>query len=204
MKKLEKAKELFGQICEKETYYPLNSLAIGYCLEGDYCNAVKIWENINIQKIEIDFCRLTILNNLLCAYIKSNNLELAEDVRMQLSQSLNILETTNNIKSVIKERPDIQHPLRQYLLNCGLLELEQNNISKALHYFTLSIDCSKYHSTMIYLIQNQIKELQTDNILLRELLYKIRAKKIGVPGKLASFFAQNKMYYCILMFWGDN
>ena len=57
---------------------------------------------------------------------------------------------------------------------------------------------------MLYLIQNQIKELQTDNILLRKLVDKIKAKKLGIPGKLASFFAQHKMYFCILMFWGDN
>ena len=204
MKNLERAKELFAQLCEKESYYPLNSLAIGHCLQGEYCEAVKIWEKINAQQIEIDFCRFSILNNLFCAYIKSDNLRMANEIKIQLSWSLNISETINDLKSFIKERPDVQHPVRQYLLNCGLLELKKNNTQEALHYFTLSIDCSKYHSTMLYLIQNQIKELQADNILLRELIKKIKAKKLGVPGKLASFFAQHKMYYCILMFWGDN
>lgn len=204
MNDLAKAKELFVQICEKETYYPLNSLAIGHCLEGKYNEAVIIWEKINIQQIEIDFCRFTILNNLFCAYIKLDNLRMAKNIKIQLSRHLNILETMNCLKSFVKGRPDLQHPLRQYLLNCGLLELKQDNIQKALHYFALSIDCSKYHSTMLYLIQSQLTELQTDNVVLKNLLYKIKAKKLGVPGKLARFFAQHKMYYCILMFWGDN
>lgn len=204
MKYLDKAKSLFDQICEKEAYHSLNSIAIGYCLEGKYNEAVKIWEKINVQQIEIDFCRFTILNNLFCAYIKLDKLRMANNIKIQLSQSLNIIESINYIKSFIKERPDIQHPIRQYLLNCGLLEWKKNNIQEALHYFTLSIDCSKYHSTMLYLIQSQIKELQTDNMFIKELFNKIKVKKLGTPGKLASFFAKHKMYYCILMFWGDN
>ena len=124
MKNLERAKELFAQLCEKESYYPLNSLAIGHCLQGEYCEAVKIWEKINAQQIEIDFCRFSILNNLFCAYIKSDNLRMANEIKTQLSRSLNISETINDLKSFIKKRPDVQHPVRQYLLNCGLLELK--------------------------------------------------------------------------------
>ena len=90
MKNLERAKELFAQLCEKESYYPLNSLAIGHCLQGEYCEAVKIWEKINAQQIEIDFCRFSILNNLFCAYIKSDNLRMANEIKTQLSRSLNI------------------------------------------------------------------------------------------------------------------
>lgn len=207
MKDLEKAKELFYRICEKEVYYPLNSLAIGYCIQEKYYKAIEIWEKIDTQQIEIDFCRFAILNNLFCAYLKVNDLKMANSMRIQLSMQLNLLEIDRNLKSFAKEKPDIQHQIRQFLLNCALLELKQENIPEALKYFNLSFDCSNYHSTMLYLIQNQVAELQercSNTTLLNRLYNKIKLKKLGDPGRLASFYAKNKMYYCILMFWGDN
>lgn len=207
MKDLEKAREIFYSICEEEAYYPLNSLAIGYCIQEEYYKAIEIWEKIDVEHIEVDFCRLAILNNLFCAYIKVDNIKKACYIKESLSKQLNIGTAKQDLQLFVEKKPDIQHQIRQFLLNSALLELRKGNNSEALHYFTLSIDCSKYHSTMLYLIQEQVTILQNFDVntsVLRKLQHKLWTRKLGAPGKLAKFYAQNKMYYCILMFWGDN
>lgn len=207
LRDLKEAKALFHQICEKEVYYSLNSLAIGYCIQKEYNKAIDIWEKIDTQHIEVDFCRLAILNNLFCAYIKVDNIIMAKKKKEHLFRYLNFSGTEKEVSALVKKKPDIQHPIRQLLLNCGLLELKQNNLPEALRYFMLSFECSKYHSTMLYLIQEQITILQENNqniTILNKLYHKIKSKKLGSPGKLAKFYAYHNMYYCILMFWGDN
>lgn len=202
---LEKAKHIFIQICKKEVYYPNNSIAIYHCFRGEYIKGIKIWEKIDAQHIEIDFCRLAIQNNLFCAYIKNNDLDLADNIKESLTLQLEFLNPFENPGKIADQRPDIQHQVRQFLLNCALLDLAQDNSSSALNYLMLALECSKYHSTMLYLIQNQVNQLQKKihTTLLDAMLQKIRNKKLGVPGTLAKFFAQNQMYFCIIMFWGD-
>lgn len=202
---LQEAEQLFLSLCEKEVYYPQNSIAIYYCLQENYSEAIKIWERIDVQNIPIDFCRLAIQNNLFCAYIKNYNLESAVNIKIQLENHLRSLNLLENPKQIAQQRPDIQHQVRQFFLNCALLALAQDRRDMAFEFFMSALECSKYHSTMLYLIQNQVEQLQkTEHASILDKLYsKIRSKKLGCPGKLAKFFAQHQMYYCILMFWGD-
>lgn len=205
IKYLEESKKIFTRICEKEVYYPLNSIAIFHCLHGDYTKAIKIWEEINIEHIEVDFCKLAILNNLFCAYIKNQNICLANKMKYLLQDEISALVSFENVKNIARQRPDIQHQVRQFFLNCALLDFAKNDKNSALRYFTLALDCSKYHSTMLHLIQCQVNQLQKDRSMtvLTALRARIRDKKLGSPGKLAKFYADNQIYFCIVMFWGD-
>lgn len=203
IKYLEETKEIFFHLCEKEIYYPLNSIAISKCLSGNYSSAINIWEKISTQCIQIDFCRLAILNNLFCAYIKNNNLDLAKKMKEQLERQLDALVNLENPKQISKERPDIQHQVRQFFLNCALLNLAQNNEDNALCFLTRAWDCSKYNSNMLYLIQNLVNKIQKDKSLLKKILNKIKQKKLGCPNNLEKNFIKKQMYYCVIMFWGD-
>lgn len=203
IKYLEETKEILFHLCEKEIYYPLNSIAIYKCLCGNYSSAINIWEKINTQYIQIDFCRLAILNNLFCAYIKNNSLDLAKNMKKQLEHQLDILVNMKKPKQIYKERPDIQHQVRQFFLNCALLNLAQNNENNALSFLTLAWDCSKYNSTMLYLIQNLINKMQKNKTLLKTIHNKIKQRKLGCPNNLEKFFVKKQMYFCVIMFWGD-
>lgn len=202
---LEQSQKIFSSMCEKEIYYPQNSIAINNCLYGHYEEAIKIWEKIPVQTISVEFCRLAIQNNLFCAYIKNNNLDMAVYIKKNLEEQLGFQTSVPNIKQISKEKQDVQHQVRQFFLNCALLDLAQGNEDRALEYFLFALECSKYHSTMLYLIQSQLDELQkTAHLRLWHVLHnKIVARKLGHPGDLADFFAQHHMYYCIIMFWGD-
>ena len=205
IKCLEESKKIFTSICEKEIYHPLNSIAIYHCLHGNFANAINIWEHIDAEYIQVDFCKLAIMNNLFCAYIKNQDVGLACNMKLMLTNTIKRLVSIKNVKNIAQQRPDIQHQVRQFFLNCALLAFAQNDKNSALQFFTSALDCSKYHSTMLYLIQNQVNQLQKDNptTVLTSLRNKIRDKKLGSPGKLAKFFADNQMYFCIIMFWGD-
>lgn len=202
---LEKAKQLLLSLCENEVYYAINSICIYHCLNENFDKAIKMWEMIDAQHIQIDFCRFAIQNNLFCAYIRNNDLALANNMKEQLTHQLDFLGLTKKTKQIILQRPDIQHQVRQYFLNCALLESAQGNQENTLNYLMSALECSKYPSTMLYLIQKQVEQFQKTNhtTILNVLLNKLRDKKLGSPGKLASFFAQHEMYFCIVMFWGD-
>lgn len=195
---LETSEQLLRTICDKEIYYPRNSIAIYYAFHQQLKKAIAIWEGIDCGNIEIDFCRLAIQNNLLCAYIKIGRLDSAEHLRKNLEKQIFAL-------SSVKHRSDLQHPIRQYYLNCGLLSLARKQEHDALIYFERALECSKYPSTMLYLIKSEINRLQESlgNPLLKRLRNALEGKRLGQPNALESYFAKHRVYFCIIMFWGD-
>lgn len=195
---LELSERLLQAICDKEIYYPRNSIAIYYALRHEFQKAIAIWKGIDYDNIQIDFCRLVIQNNLLCAYIKTGDLDAAERLREELKQQISNLGSASL-------RPDLQHPIRQYYLNCGLLSLANNQEYDALKHFEQALECSRYPSTMLYLIENEINRLQTKFRLplIKRLRKILEVKKLGQPNSLDKYFAEHRMYFCIIMFWGD-
>lgn len=147
---------------------------------------------------------MPLYNILITLQKETDNIRLANKMKLLLQDEINALVPFNNVKNIARQRPDIQHQVRQFFLNCALLDFVKNDKNSALQYFTLALDCSKYHLTMLYLIQCQVNQLQKDRLtVLTTLRAKIRDRKLGSPGKLAKFYADNQMYFCIVMFWGD-
>lgn len=193
------SERLLQTICDKEIYYPQNSKALYYAIHLEYEKAISIWEKIDCGAIQVDFCRLAIQNNLLCAYIKAGFLCEAESLCEELGHQIAHLLSSD-------QRPDVQHPIRQYYLNCGLLSMARNQNSEALKYFERAHSCSKYPSTMLYLIEREIKQLQTSigSPLLKQLRNRIGRAKPDNPNAIEKYYADHRMYFCIIMFWGDS
>lgn len=192
---LEQSEKLLLTICDTEIYYPRNSIAIYYALNLNFQRAIDIWSKIDLSDITVDFCKFAIQNNLFCAYIKAGDFEAANSLREEIGLQL-------KEKSA---RSDLGHLIRQYYLNCGLLSLAEGQDEAAARYLDQALEYSKYPSTMCYLIRHEIKRLQaTAHITpIKRLHQAVKNANRGNPSKLEKFFAEHRMYFCIIMFWGD-
>ncbi|MBM6669060.1 hypothetical protein H6A64_14805 [Lacrimispora saccharolytica] len=103
--------------------------------------------------------------------------------------------------SISKDRPDIQHQLRQFYYNCALLSMLENNDEEALSYFIKAKECSTYHSVILYSVEKNIIDLKT-KLGKNRFMAKFREKKIPAPTELEKYIYNNKSYLCEIMFWG--
>lgn len=192
--------DTLSKICANEIYYPLNSLAIRYCYDGhNYETAIAILKRALKCDIDIAFCELAIHNNLFIIGVNSGDINLAKAER-------NILETLfkrecNALKNIQKERPDIQHQLRQFYYNCALLCKLEKDDEGAIKYFLSARECSKYHSVVLYSIEKNIVDLCL-KVGKKRILGKIIPYKAPTPTELEQFIYENNLYLCEIMFWG--
>lgn len=199
-KNLKESVDILNRICANEIYYPLNSLAILYCYNNcKYKMAISVLRKALQCDIDVAFCELAIHNNLFNIGIASHDIDFARTEK-------NILETLlkkecNELKNIPKERPDIQHQLRQFYYNCALLcKLEQNN-EEALKYFLDARECSTYHSVVLYSIEKNIIDLRIKTGK-KSIWEKIKVHKSLAPTELERFIYENDLYLCEIMFWG--
>lgn len=199
-KYLEAAVDTLNKCCANEIYYPLNSLAILYCYDSNqYERAFDILKRALKCDIDIAFCELALHNNLFNIIMHMGNLDAAKAEK-------NVLETLfkkerNNLKDIPKERPDIQHQLRQFYYNCAVLCKIEGNNAEALNFFIKAKECSCYHSNIIYSIDRNIIELKEDHGK-KNIFEKIKKKKRPSPTELESYIHKNDLYLCEIMFWG--
>lgn len=192
--------DTLNKLCANEIYYPLNSLAIRYCYDDqNYETAIAILKRALKCDIDIAFCELAIHNNIFIIGVNSGDINLAKAER-------NILETLFKrectiLKNIPKERPDIQHQLRQFYYNCALLCKLEKDDESALKYFLSARECSKYHSVVLYSIEKNIVDLclKMDK---KRILRKILPYKTPTPTELEQFIYENNLYLCEIMFWG--
>lgn len=198
--KLELSANVLNKICANEIYYPLNSLGILYAYHGGrYMEAIQIWKRALKCDIDIDFCKLAIHNNIFNLSININ------DMVSAISEK-NILETMfakecDDLKHISRERPDIQHQLRQFYYNCALLNKKENKPEEALIMFMEAKECSKYESIVLYSINQNIKTIK-EKIKRKTLLSNLKVQKIPEPTELEKFIHERDMYLCEIMFWG--
>lgn len=192
--------DTLNKICANEIYHPLNSLAIRYCYDNyNYETAIAILKKALKCDIDIAFCELAIHNNLFIIGVNSRDINLAKSER-------SILETLfkrecNVLKNIPKERPDIQHQLRQFYYNCAILCKLEKDDESAIKYFLSARECSKYHSVLLYSIEKNIADL-CKKMGKKGLLRKIMPYKAPVPTELEQFIYENDLYLCEIMFWG--
>jgi len=191
--------DILNKICANEIYYPLNSLAILYCYNGHkYKAAISALNRALKCDIDIAFCDLAIHNNLFNIEINTNDVDSAKAEK-------NILETLfkkecRELKNIPKERPDIQHQLRQYFYNCALLCKLEKNDESALKYFLKARECSTYHSVVVYSIEKNIVDLRL-KMGKKQFGAKIKRRKNLAPTEFERFIYENNSYLCEIMFW---
>ena len=112
-----------------------------------------------------------------------------------------IKKECSDLRSISKDRPDIQHQLRQFYYNCALLSMLENNDEEALSYFIKAKECSTYHSVILYSVEKNIVDLKT-KLGKNRFIAKFREKKIPAPTELEKYIYDNKSYLCEIMFWG--
>lgn len=199
-KYLESAVDILNKICANEIYYSLNSLAILYCHDRHrYKIAINVLKRALMCDIDIAFCKLAIHNNLFNIEINEGDIDSAKNEK-------NILEILfkkecNDLKNISKERPDIQHQLRQFYYNSALLCKLQNNDEDALRYYLKAKECSIYHSVVLYSIEKNIADLRA-KLGKKGLIARLKIKKNLTPTNLEKFIYENNLYLCELMFWG--
>lgn len=199
-KYLESSIKILNKICSNEIYYPLNSLAILYCYNGrKYKAAIDVLKKALKCDIDVTFCELVLHNNLFNIGINMGDIDFAKAEK-------NILEilfkkVCPDLRSLPKNRPDIQHPLRQFYYNCALLCTLENNNEEALSYFLKAKECSDYHSVVLYSIKKNVMDLET-KLGKSRFRGRFRTKKITAPTQLEQFIYDNKSYLCEIMFWG--
>ena len=199
-KRLKLAANILNKICSNEIYYPLNSLAILYCYDGHkYTAAIKTLTKALKCDISVVFCELAIHNNLFNIAINMEDIDFAKKEK-------NILETLfekecHDLKDVTKERPDIQHQLRQFYYNCALLFRLEKDDEKSLKCFLMAKECSTYHSVVLYSIEKNMDILR-NRLGKKGVFTNIRIKNIGAPTELEKFIYENNLYLCEVMFWG--
>lgn len=199
-KKLKKSAEVLNKICANEIYYPFNSMAILYCYNGKKYNAaIKVLKKALKCDIDVAFCELAIHNNLFNIVVNMGDTDFVKSEK-------SILETLfkkecNELKNIRKERPDIQHQLRQFYYNCALLcKLEGDN-ENALKYFLKAKESSTYHSILLYAIDKNILDLKPKTGK-NSLWSKIKPFKKLAPSELEDWIYKNNSYLCEIMFWG--
>lgn len=198
-KHLEASIQMLNKICANEIYYPLNSLAILYCYNGNrYKLAIDALKSALRCDIDVAFCVLAIHNNIFNIAINMDNIDFAKTER-------NILETLlkkecADLKNVPKERPDLQHQLRQFYYNCALLYKLEKNDENALKFFLKAKECSNYYSVILYSIEKNIVDIKSRIGKKRFTTNMIR--KSLVPTELENYIYKNNSYLCEIMFWG--
>ena len=198
--KLNQSIDVLDKVCSNEIYYPLNSMAILNCYHlRNYFNAIKLWAQALEYDVHVDFCKMAIHNNIFNIYIKIERYDLAEQQKKLLKKMF--LSRCGSFDKIKKEKPDIQHQLRQYYYNCGLLLKAKHCDSEALNMFIKAKKCSTYHSVILYSINCYIEEikkkLKKNNSLL--LINNIIPPK---PTPIEKFIYDKQMYLCEIMFWG--
>lgn len=196
---LKKSVDVLYKVCSNEIYYSLNSLAILNCYEkNDYVNAINLWKQALNYDINIDFCEMAIHNNMFNTYIKMGKLDLAKQQKNYLERMF--LDRCNSLKKIKKEKPDIQHQLRQFFYNCGMLLETQHCYSEALEAFIKARKCSFYDSVIIYSINCHIEDNKQKLRKQNRLPLSHDGKRKG-PTPTERFIYDNKMYLCEIMFW---
>lgn len=199
-KYLDASIQTLNKICANEIYYPLNSLAILYCYNGNkYKSAIDVLKSALKCDIDIPFCALAIHNNLFNIAINMKNIDSAKTERT-------ILETLfkkecAEIQCVPKERPDLQHQLRQFYYNCALLYKLEKNDENALKFFVKAKECSIYHSVVLYSIEKNIDDIKS-KLGKRKFITNIKILKSVAPTELENYIYENNSYLCEIMFWG--
>ena len=175
-------------------------MAILYCYNGKKYNAaIKVLKKALKCDIDVAFCELAIHNNLFNIVVNMGDTDFAKSEK-------SILETLfkkecNELKNIRKERPDIQHQLRQFYYNCALLcKLEGDN-ENALKYFLKAKESSTYHSILLYAIDKNILDLKPKTGK-NSLWSKIKPFKKLAPSELEDWIYKNNSYLCEIMFWG--
>lgn len=200
LENLELSISTLNKICANEIYYPLNSLGILYCYNGrNYKSAIDVWTNALKCDIDVKFCKLALHNNRFNAYINLGDLDSARTEK-------NILFTMftkecDDLDHISEKKPDIQHQLRQFFYNCGLLYSSENALKKALYYFVKARNCSTYNSVVLYSINQNIERLK-DKLGKKTILSNLKSKKIPEPTEMEKFVHESNMYLCEIMFWG--
>lgn len=199
-KHLDASIQMLNKICANEIYYPLNSLAILYCYNGNrYKLAVDVLRRALKCDIDVSFCALAIHNNLFNIAINMKNIDSAKSERT-------ILETLfkkecDELQSVPKERLDLQHQLRQFYYNCALLCKLERNDENALKFFLKAKECSIYHSVVLYSIEKNIDDIKS-KLGKKKIITNIKIRKSAAPTELENYIYENNSYLCEIMFWG--
>lgn len=199
-KHLDTSIQVLNKICANEIYYPLNSLAILYCYNGNrYKLAIDVLQSALKCDIDVSFCALAIHNNLFNIAINMKNIDSAKTERT-------ILETLfkkecNEVQSIPKERPDLQHQLRQFYYNCALLYKLEKNDENALKFFLKAKECSIYHSVVLYSIEKNIDDIKS-KLGKKKFITNIKFRKSIAPTELENYIYENNSYLCEIMFWG--
>lgn len=199
-KNLELSIKMLSKICSNEIYHPLNSLAILYCYKGErYKAAINVLKKALKCDIDVSFCELAVHNNLFNIGIHIEDMDFVKAEKNILE--LLLKKECSDLRSISKDRPDIQHQLRQFYYNCALLSILENNDEEALSYFIKAKECSTYHSVILYSVEKNIIDLKT-KLGKNGFMAKFREKKIPAPTELEKYIYNNKSYLCEIMFWG--
>lgn len=195
---LEDSIKCLTEICDREIYYPENSLAIFDCMKGDISCGISRLEKIDVAQIPIDFCKLAIFNNLLNGYIQLDN-DNAENLMDILKSMIENMCKSVKIEDGWKKRPDIQHQIRHFFFNRGYYYEKKNDFEKAQINYKKSLISSNYKSISTFAIKKSLDELnnKSGTSFAQKLL-----KKNYVPSRIESFVYDNKMFLCPVMFWG--
>lgn len=200
---LERSRTILSKICNEEVYYPLNSLAILYCIHSkDFDSAVEIWNDALKYHIVIDFCNLALQNNRFNAYIHQKNWYAAQKQKIDLEATFyEICPRMDFAKELMGIRPDLQHQLRQFYYNCAVFHKVKREFLEALKYFIMAEKSSKYNSTLVYAISRNIRELE--KICYPKAYWRMYWKKpLLHPSMIEEFMYEHDMYLCETMFWG--
>lgn len=192
--------QMLNKICANEIYYPLNSLAILYCYNGNrYKLAIDVLRSALKCDIDVSFCVLAIHNNLFNISINMKNIDSAKTERAILETLLK--KECAEVQSVPKERPDLQHQLRQFYYNCALLYKLEKNDENALKFFLKAKECSIYHSVVLYSIEKNIDDIK-NKLGKKKFITNIKIRKSATPTELENYIYENNSYLCEIMFWG--
>ena len=199
-KKLNLSIKMLDKVCSNEIYYPLNSLAILACYNNkNYKNAIKIWKQALRYNITETFCNMAIHNNMYNIYIHMEEYELAQAQRIYLEKAF--LSQCSSLDKIQKEKPEIQHQLRQFYYNSGLLLEAQQNHAEALTAFEQAKKCSAYDSIMLYAVNCHIEEIKAKHKIKGKMSLHSN-KKAPKPTLIEKYILDERMYLCEIMFWG--
>lgn len=200
---LEKCKTILSKICNEEIYYPLNSLAILSCIwSQDFDSAIQRWDEALKHHIGIDFCLLALQNNRFNAYIHQKDWHTAQKQKVDIESTFFEICPMMDISEKLREiRPDLQHQLRHFYYNCAVFHKAKGELSEALKCFRKAEKCSKYGSTLVYVISRNVIELE--KVLQPKGHLRIHWKKtLPQPTEIERFMYEHDMYLCETMFWG--
>lgn len=189
------AEVLLNEICDKDSWYCQNSLAIFYALHFEFDKAIRLWESIVEQSKDICFCELVVYLNIVCASLKNGDLNKANIYLEKTSNrileyansknDISYLDKNDEYEKIAKVRPEINLCIRNYFLMKALLCKLNGEGKKIRKYACRAKRASNYNSSNDYLVYN------LSHTVLRH---------IG-KNYIKRFFADNEMYFCSVMFW---